>query len=205
MIDVSTATPSRWLLGLPPVRSIRARLAAALSEAAVQPRPLPIIAIGADGIDFTLAKRHWTPDELQALRAEMPATSSSGWLSALTGRVPVAHGALGAVQRAHPGASAGSVFAERAGPFVAGRTIFHDATAIGYRPVVLTADFAALDGPWRRAAFAGAELFEGPRLMAAGQTFDAAAPPGLYWIGTRHQRVDGEAGAATLRVLNHRC
>lgn len=156
------------------LRDVRGRPASSLSRTDVSCRSL--VALAVDGVALGDARRCWRGARIAAVTAEFPTTSSTGWLSSVTGLAPVEHGALGVMQRMASGGILQSVFSRvPIGAFPVSSTIFHDAARLGYRPLALTGDLVDCEGPWRAALLAGAEISEGPRLLAGGAR-DRAEP-----------------------------
>lgn len=167
----------RGSAGAPLLRGVRARLAALMAREGERDRSL--VVIGADGVALADARRLWRGARISAMSAELPTTSSTGWLSSLSGLAPVEHGALGVVQRGEADRVARFVLSpdpDLALPPVA--TAFADATRLGRRAIALTGDLLDLDGPWRARLLAGAEIREGPRLLA-GRAVERPEPGDL--------------------------
>lgn len=169
------------------VRSIRARI-----DAMMRARQRNLVVLAVDGLPVRLAKRHWATARIGTLRSEFPATSSTCWLSAVTGASPSRHGAVGYLQRFAPGARAKIVFSESCtAAFAATPTLFDDARAAGYRPVCLEGDFAHLAGAWRDRVTSGAEMQATGAFYSGRHGFPSAADV----LARLHAAID--------RALNH--
>jgi hypothetical protein len=86
-------------LETPCITSFRDRIRDLLRSESRKPRPRNIVLLGLDGIPYSLATRMWTSSATVKLRSVLPTTSSTGWLSSLTGLNVDAHGVPGVVFR----------------------------------------------------------------------------------------------------------
>ncbi|MDG0796067.1 alkaline phosphatase family protein [Pectobacterium punjabense] len=116
------------------------------------------IIFAVDGIYHRLAERLWPSAQMMCWQAVFPPTSSTCWLSSLTGQQVDKHGVAGVVYR--PQSSShdlvnicdyqGEAIAEPRG------NIFTDATRYGYLPQAIIGDLMPIEGSWTRALLAGA-------------------------------------------------
>src|SRR5262245_47863305 len=95
----------------------------------------PIVVLAIDGVPFDLARQTWVGARHERLASVFPTTSSSAWLTSLTGLDVDAHGMAGVVVRlADRGDEPINLVHDR-GPIDVPVTenIFSDAAARGYR------------------------------------------------------------------------
>lgn len=139
-----------------------------------------VVALALDGLSHAVGAQALAHARVSVLRSTFPSTSTTGWLTAVTGVDPSRHGAIGMVYRA-PGAGHSShlisgkslAYAGAAddpgGETVAGRpliepaeTIFERATAAGFRAWIVGAELETLSGEWVEALTRGAEIAPSP-------------------------------------------
>jgi hypothetical protein len=157
-----------------------------LAELARARRGLVVLAV--DGLSHAAARAGgWAGTDLTGLDSTFPSTSTTGWLTALTGVGPGRHGVPGMVYRV-PGrgelvyAVTGQVLARGSADagadprlVVPHPTVFDRASEVGVNCVALPREIGWLPGPWARALLHGARVVRGPDGGAlAGQ---AADPP----------------------------
>jgi hypothetical protein len=119
-----------------------------------------IIVFAIDGIPAALAQSHWDTALVEPMRAVFPTTSSTGWLSALTGLDVAEHGVPGVVFRTGDGREPVNVFEHRGRVADPMDTIFTDARRAGYRPVAVVGDLADYRCAWRELLLCGAQRLE---------------------------------------------
>ena len=131
----------------------------------VQRRDLVMLAI--DGIPYELGVESWPDARLSMLRSVFPSTSSSAWLSSLTGADVATHGVPGVVFKVAD-ADMINVF-DYQGDLGVPRTgnIFDDATAEGFEPIAILGDCEPFDCSWRASLLRGAALVRGWRFFTA--------------------------------------
>ncbi|MCR9255255.1 MAG: alkaline phosphatase family protein [Alphaproteobacteria bacterium] len=178
---------------IPSITSFRTRLADLMAAEAACKRPRDIVVLAIDGIPYALAADIWAADirgddirgddiqgddirgdrlwgdgGLEPMRSVFPTTSSTAWLSALTGLGVDTHGIPG-VRFALPSQGMIDVFTHR-GPLEVPpmETIFHDAWRNGYHPRAIVGDWSPLDCSYRDVLLAGAEPVRGYTFYAGG-------------------------------------
>jgi type I phosphodiesterase/nucleotide pyrophosphatase len=173
-VDGAPGAPRRTLATLPD---------AVLGELDRARRGVVVLAV--DGLSYPAAAAGWTGAQLAGLDSTFPSTSTTGWLTAVTGVGPEGHGVPGMVYRV-PGrgtlvyAVTGRVLAR--GPadpqgdrrlVVPRRTVFERAAQVGVRCIALPREIGWLPGPWARALLRGAVPLRGPeRSACASQAAD---------------------------------
>src|SRR5712664_2111980 len=125
-----------------------------------------VIVLAVDGLTHTVAAEHWQPSTLDLLHSTVPSTSTTAWLTSVTGVGPEQHGLPGMVFRlpadgtliyavngttlatgpADPGARPGLLWPHP--------TVFQRTTV---RCVALGRELNNLTGPWALALLAGCE------------------------------------------------
>ena len=123
-----------------------------------------IVILAIDGIPLDLAATSWTTASISVRQSVFPTTSSTAWLSSLTGATVAEHGVPGVVFRI--GEALINVF-EYGGSLgeIADGNIFSDARAAGYRPVSVVGDWEPYDCAWRSALLRHSELVFGYRFF----------------------------------------
>lgn len=136
--------------------------------------PRGVVVLAVDGLSHAAAVTGWAGAELTGLDSTFPSTSTTGWLTAVTGVGPDRHGVPGMVYRV-PGegtlvyAVTGRVLAR--GPadpdgdrrlVVPQRTVFDRAAEAGVTCLALPREIGWLPGPWARALLRGARVVRGP-------------------------------------------
>ncbi|MGC0807633.1 alkaline phosphatase family protein [Pantoea agglomerans] len=121
-----------------------------------------VVLLAVDGVRYADAEKNWrSAHHLQRIASVFPTTSSSCWLSALTGTSVAGHGCVGVVFRPDPTAEMINVFSHADGFILEGeQTLFHDAAQHGYLPVALTSDMGHLNCGWRQRLLSGARMIE---------------------------------------------
>jgi hypothetical protein len=182
------------------LRDVPDRVLAALDRA-----DRGVIVLAVDGLAYDVAAEHWQPSTLDLLHSTVPSTSTTAWLTSVTGVGPDQHGLPGMVFRlpadgtlvyavngttlatgpADPGARPGLLWPHP--------TVFQRA---GVRCVALGRELDGLTGPWAPAVLAGcervtvtapsrlAEQAADPRALVAGVAGDVTevlAEPMLLW------------------------
>ncbi len=108
-----------------------------------------VIVLGVDGIPYELACRTWRGARVTRARSVFPTTSSTAWLTSLTGESVDTHGIPGVVFTVEDG-SLVDVYTYR-GPL--GRAppedLFSDAASSGYTPVAILGDLERTHCTWR--------------------------------------------------------
>jgi hypothetical protein len=131
-------------------------------------RDVYILAV--DGIPCHLAYAQWRRADVQPMRTVFPSTSSSAWLSSVTGRSVDSHAVPGVVFR-HPDTSDLINVYTFSGPgLVPGvnENIFSDGIERGYRSVSILGDLEECPCAWRDALLQHSEQLHGHRFYTAG-------------------------------------
>ncbi len=136
------------------------------NEASARRRDVLVFAL--DGIPLDIAMQSWPNARVSPRTAVFPTTSSTGWLSSLTGLEASAHGVPGVVFQvdgvpvnvlAHQGSLGES-------DAIASQNIFSDARALGYAPVALLSDWTPFPGAFRDLLLRHAQTFASPTFYA---------------------------------------
>src|SRR6185503_14080499 len=115
-----------------------------------------VVILAVDGIPYDLAVSSWKHARVERMRSVFPSTSSTAWLSSLTGLSVDEHGIPGVVFRlSHRDEALINVFDYRGPGFSEFTNIFDDATQLGYRSFSLAGDLVVLNCSWRDALLAG--------------------------------------------------
>lgn len=125
-----------------------------------------VVVLALDGVTHELAARCWPGAEPLRMRSVFPTTSSSAWLSALTGMDVAQHGVPGVVFRGEGRGLINVYEHQQALGIPAEGTVFTDAQAAGYLPLALTGDFAGVSCGWLDALLQGARRVQGHRFYA---------------------------------------
>ncbi len=147
---------------------VRRRISAAMTD----PRR-DVIVLALDGIPLALARQHWPHADIEAMSSVFPTTSSSAWLSSVTGQTVAEHGIPGVVFRLD-GPEPINVYDFRGELAVPDRgSLFSDAVAAGYRAIALSADLEAAPGPWLDALLRDAHRVGDDRFYARSEALSA--------------------------------
>ena len=164
-------------------------------------RSLAVLAV--DGLGYRVAAAQLAPDVLAPLTTTFPSTTTTAFLSSLTGSSPSEHGVIG-VQYLHPDgrrgyncitgeitepSGAGQI---RPSPGPAPRTAFTVLRGLGVPTFSLPAELAGVSAAWRASALGGSQVLPGrPAALGAVAAVDAVArdlataldrsPGGLVW------------------------
>lgn len=133
------------------ITAFRTRIASLVQDESASARRRHVIALALDGIPYELARRAWSRASIERLRSVFPSTSSSAWLSSLTGMSVASHGVPGVVFTIPEwSAKPVNVFAHR-GPLFDGdiENVFSDAARYGYVPISVLGDLNGFDCTWR--------------------------------------------------------
>lgn len=148
-----------------------------------------IIVLALDGIPLALARRCWPHANISRMDSVFPSTSSTAWLSSLTGMTVDEHGIPGVVFRLDAPAPI-NVYAHGQPLGVPDRgNLFSDAVAAGYRAIAVSADLEAAPGPWLDTLLRHAERVDGHRFYA-----DVATPTAEDTIEALRGAVDSQRG-----------
>jgi Type I phosphodiesterase / nucleotide pyrophosphatase len=129
------------------ITGFRSRLRRSLEEARSAGRNVVILAI--DGLPYDLAVTCWPHAEVSRMRSVFPSTSSSAWLSSLTGAAVHDHGIPGVVFKVL-GGEVVNVFEYRGDlGCPSSGNIFSDAAGMGYEPLAVVGDWEPYNCSWR--------------------------------------------------------
>src|SRR6185436_2796061 len=178
----------------PSVALFRQRLRSMIEREAAVGTNRDVVVVAVDGVPYDIGCAAWPDAVIERLASEFPTTSTTSWLSSLTGTSVDAHGVAGVVFKV-PGSRGRLINAlayrgRRITPRVG--SIFTDAARYGYTPLCVCGDLSDYDCAWRRA------LLEGARCIFSGQFCAGQAPYRLPSPGALAQRVR----SAILNVLD---
>jgi len=156
------------------IAAIRRRVGAVLRDELRTGRRRTLILLAVDGIPAALAKAYWPAATITDFRSVFPATSSTAWLSSLTGAEVDFHGIPGVIFAADDHTYPPdllNIFEHRKTLRVPDTGhLFADARSCGYEPVAIVGDLEPLDCTWREILLAEAH-------RVTGYPFYAAATP----------------------------
>ncbi|MGU3414663.1 alkaline phosphatase family protein [Enterobacteriaceae bacterium C34A] len=137
-------------------RQFRERMIARLSRNTHQ------IVFALDGIPGKLVETLWQTPVIERWYAVFPTTSTTGWLSSLTGLGVKEHGIPGVVFRYNDQPDSLINICQYQGEELTIPTdnIFHDARRCGYLPQAVIGDLLPIEGAWTRALLHGAEIID---------------------------------------------
>ncbi|MCE0489986.1 alkaline phosphatase family protein [Pantoea sp. Mb-10] len=137
-------------------RQFRERLRARLARNTHQ------IVFALDGIPGHLVETLWNTPVIERWRAVFPTTSTTGWLSSLTGLSVKAHGIPGVVFRAsnQPDSLINLCQYQGEALDIPTENIFHDARRSGYLSQAVIGDLLPIEGAWTRALLDGAAILD---------------------------------------------
>lgn len=149
------------------IRSFRPRLRSTLVNEVESGHRRDVVVLALDGIKFDLACALWPHASVTRLMSVYPTTSSTGWMSHLTGSAPSDHGIPGVVFL-DDGDELINVFSHK-GQLLRPDTgnIFSDAREIGFTPVAIVGDWEPFDCTWRDMLLEHAQRLQGYRFYTA--------------------------------------
>jgi len=149
--------------GAPSITTFRGRLRALLEAERREGRHSDVVVLAVDGIPHDLALAAWRHARVSAMRSVFPTTSSTAWLSSLTGLDVGRHGIPGVVFLGPEGTTL-NVFQHR-GPLGVpdSGNIFSDAEEAGYHPMAVLGDWEPFDCTWRDVLLRSAHRVRGHR------------------------------------------
>lgn len=150
----------------PSTTAFRGRVAGLLEREAATAAPRDVVVLAVDGIRLDLAVDAWSEARIEKLRAVFPTTSSTGWLSSLSGLDVDAHGVPGVVFRLGSGAAINVFEFDGELGSAATENVFGDATALGYEPLAVGGDLDAYPCAWLDLLLRGARRLAGYRFWA---------------------------------------
>jgi hypothetical protein len=164
----------------PPLTAVRARIGSAVEREAQSTSRRHVIVFALDGIACRVAQEAWGHAVIEEMSSVFPTTSSTCWLSSLTGLSVDRHGVPGVVFRTgDDGGDPINVFAHSGelGDVVTGN-VFSDAARLGYLPVSLAGDLDDYDCAWREMLLRHSRRVRGPRVYAPTHAAEPLASPG---------------------------
>jgi hypothetical protein len=133
------------------ITASRDRIASIVEREANASRSRHVVILGIDGITHDLAIRSWKLARTTRMESVFPTTSSTAWLSSLSGMGVDAHGVPGVVfkvpDRGGELINAFEYSGQIPGPEM--ENIFTDAMRLGYVPVSILGDLGDYDCTWR--------------------------------------------------------
>lgn len=132
-----------------------------------------VVILAVDGIPYDLAVAVWPNAAISRMSSVFPTTSSTAWLSSLTGVDTECHGVPGVVFKDASGEMI-HIF-EYKGPLRSPTTgnIFSDSAQIGYFPISVMGDWEPYDCTWREALLDHSETVRGHRFYTSDTMLDA--------------------------------
>lgn len=152
------------------VTGFRERVASILEGEAGALRSRHIIILGIDGIPYNLAVRTWGHAKTEKMTSVFPTTSSSAWLSSLSGMDVDSHGIPGVIIKVPDGGGELINVFEYKGPAIdfAIENIFSDAVRFGYTPLSVIGDLEDYDCSWRDLLLRHSKRISGHRFYTTG-------------------------------------
>lgn len=151
----------------PSIQFFRTFLRTLLTREAEATKPRDIVVFGLDGIKFGLARSVWCNASVTLYTSVYPTTSSTAWLTSLTGLGPEDHGIPGVVFTDDCGQLI-NVFQHTGklrSPII--RNIFTDGAELGFRSIAIMGDWEPFDCTWRDLLLAHAHAVRGYRFYTA--------------------------------------
>ena len=156
----------------PSITEFRSRIRLLLEDelGAIGREPRDVVIFAIDGIPYQCAVRHWRHAETSKMCSAFPTTSSTCWLSSLTGMSVARHGIPGVVFRVTD-RDLVNVF-EYGGNLNIPSTgnIFSDAARLGYEPWSIMGDLEAYDCSWRAELLQHSQALSGYRFYTNAKT-----------------------------------
>lgn len=160
----------------PSITAFRGELRAILEREMTDGRR-DVVVLAVDGVGHDLAAAAWRGARTTRMRSVFPTTSSTGWLSSLTGADVDAHGVPGVVFKADGEIVDVFSYTGALGPDLG--NVFGDANALGYAPLSILGDLEDYPCSWRAALVRHSrDVGDGQRFYAAEPARDAAAIAG---------------------------
>jgi predicted AlkP superfamily pyrophosphatase or phosphodiesterase len=139
-----------------------------------------VVVLAVDGIGCEVARRAWRGAGIEEMSSVFPTTSSSSWLSSITGMSVDLHGVPGVVFTTPDGGDRPvNVFDYRGPLFEAPfESVFSDAASLGCSVVSITGDLDDFDCEWKARLLEHSRNISGPRIYSA-ESADALPAPGV--------------------------
>lgn len=135
----------------------------------------PVIVLAVDGIPYDLACAAWPGAQVREARSVFPTTSSTAWLSSLTGTTVDQHGVPGVVFANADGALLDVYAYQGSLGEPPPEDLFTDAARAGYAPVAVLGDLEDTHCTWRDWLVHRAHPVRGHRFFAGPDAHDLAA------------------------------
>lgn len=133
----------------PSITSFRSRIRSLLEREKFTGSRRDVVILAIDGIPYEVAAASWPHADISKMRSVFPTTSSTAWLSSLTG-VDVGHHGIPGVVFKSPDGDLINIFEHRGRlDSPATGNIFSDAAALGYTPISVMGDWEPYDCAWR--------------------------------------------------------
>ena len=159
----------------PSITGFRSRIRSLLVSEGLTASRRDIIILAIDGIPHELALASWPHANIYRMCSVFPTTSSTAWLSSLTGAEVERHGIPGVVFKIADGELI-NIFEYRGwldSPTMG--NIFSDAVDNGYFPISVMGDLEPYDCAWRSALLSHSQLMRGYRFYTAPQPNEPTA------------------------------
>lgn len=134
-----------------------------------------VVVLAVDGIPRDLARRVWPRARVTPARSVFPTTSSTAWLTSLTGQSVDEHGIPGVVFPVEEGGELINIYTYGGALGPSPDNVFTDARSRGYTPMVILGDLEDTKCTWRDLLVHGAERITGHPFYSRG----ALDPQGL--------------------------
>jgi hypothetical protein len=148
---------------------VRSRIAGCLQAQGIGRKRAPVIVFAVDGVTCDVGRRAWQQARVDSLASIFPTTSSSAWLSSLTGMRVADHGIPGVVFKwpDRDGALINVFSHSRYEGTRCGSNLFSDAADAGYLPIAC-GDFDEHSAFWRDITLAHASILSGQQYFGHG-------------------------------------
>jgi hypothetical protein len=171
----------------PSIETFRSSVRAILDDEARSGRRRHVVILGVDGIPYDLARHTWRHASLTEHESVFPTTSSTAWLTSLSGMSVAEHGIPGVVFKLPDAAGAFvNVFEHQGGLLAANQpadNIFSDARELGYEPLCIQGDMEDYDCAWRRVLLKHARQIGGHKFYTSLPSGEA--PPDVSRLRDR--------------------
>jgi hypothetical protein len=140
-----------------------------------------VIVLAVDGLSWRVAATSWRSVPVACLTSTFPTTSTTAWMTAMTGVGPAGHLVAGVVYLVpEAGALCDAVTGEPAGGsgavLVAHPTLFERAADLGAACLAITRELDGYPGPWTGAVLRGAVRLDGAATVPARLAAQVADP-----------------------------
>lgn len=172
--EISTAS-----LQAPSITDFRSQIRAVLEREANAAHSRHIVILGIDGIPYDLALRSWSHAKTAKMRSVFPSTSSTAWLSSLSGMSVDAHGVPGVIFKVEDDSEDLINIFEYKGQIFNSEieNIFSDAVRWGYAPLSILGDLEDYDCSWRDLLLRHSQKVEGHKFYTVKSDGNATLDP----------------------------